>query len=235
MGKHYVLYWIYKEGMTNPLNEGYIGVSGSIKKRVTKHFNELQKGTHCNNYLLNVWNKHQNLKIKILLRSLTKDDAYKQEFIYRPTKEIGYNLVPGGGNPPICTSVSLETRKKMSIAHKGKTFSEESKRKMSKSKKKLYQKEGNPFYSKNHTEISKQKMSQKHKARYTEEYRKTVSERQTGKGLKKIICIETGIVYDGPKNASKFLGLKSDSGIVMVCKGQRKTAGGYTWNYYKEN
>jgi hypothetical protein len=49
---------------------------------------------------------------------------------------------------------------------------------------------------------------------------------------KKIKCIETGIIYDSNNQILKQLGIKHAS---KVCKGKRKTAGGYHWIYYTDS
>lgn len=43
-------------------------------------------------------------------------------------------------------------------------------------------------------------------------------------------CVETGAVYAAARSAARETGV-SDAGIVKCCKGQRKTAGGYHWEY----
>lgn len=45
-----------------------------------------------------------------------------------------------------------------------------------------------------------------------------------------VICIETGIQYKSLSEASLLTGTKH-SNISAVCRGKRKSAGGYTWRY----
>lgn len=47
---------------------------------------------------------------------------------------------------------------------------------------------------------------------------------------KKVICIETGIIYDSITFASESTGINR-TGISKVVTGERKTAGGYHWKY----
>ena len=47
---------------------------------------------------------------------------------------------------------------------------------------------------------------------------------------RRVKCIETNIVYDSIAQASKETGL-SDGNISQVCKGKRKSCGGFTWEY----
>ena len=48
---------------------------------------------------------------------------------------------------------------------------------------------------------------------------------------KPVICVETGIVYDGCKKAREALGIKSNGHIEACCKGVRKTCYGFHWKY----
>ena len=48
-----------------------------------------------------------------------------------------------------------------------------------------------------------------------------------------VINLDTGDVYQTPKDASRATGIHNDS-ISRVCKGKSKTAGGYGWRYLNE-
>lgn len=47
---------------------------------------------------------------------------------------------------------------------------------------------------------------------------------------KRVLCIETGVIYESTSDASRKTGL-SQSNISECCRGIRKTTGGYTWKY----
>lgn len=96
---------------------------------------------------------------------------------------------------------------------KGKTRSTETKEKISNS---LKGKKGY-WNGKHHTEETKQKISQSKKG--------TVS-----KFRKKVLCVETNIIYDSITEASLKTGA-STSKISSCCNGKRKTTGGYHWKY----
>lgn len=53
------------------------------------------------------------------------------------------------------------------------------------------------------------------------------------KSARKIICLETGKIFNSAKEAGEYYNTHF-SHIYKVCKGERKTAGGYHWNYYEE-
>lgn len=50
---------------------------------------------------------------------------------------------------------------------------------------------------------------------------------------KKVKCVETNITYPSAKEAERQTGIFNTS-IIQVCKGKRQTAGGYHWEYGKE-
>lgn len=52
------------------------------------------------------------------------------------------------------------------------------------------------------------------------------------KNMKKIICVETNVIYDGIVIASQITKIK-DKNIHSACSGRSKTAGGYHWQYYE--
>ena len=60
---------------------------------------------------------------------------------------------------------------------------------------------------------------------------------RTGKGAKarqkKILCIETNIIYESLREAERQTGI-SHSGISMVCNKKMQTAGGYHWKFVEE-
>jgi hypothetical protein len=50
---------------------------------------------------------------------------------------------------------------------------------------------------------------------------------------RKVINLTTGVVYDSVIDAANLNNI-NNSGIYKCCKHQRKTAGGYEWQYYDE-
>ena len=61
----------------------------------------------------------------------------------------------------------------------------------------------------------------------TEEQREKIAEANKIK----VRCIETNEIFPSIEEASVWCGLKSFSKIGECCKGKRKTAGGYHWEY----
>lgn len=54
--------------------------------------------------------------------------------------------------------------------------------------------------------------------------------RKSGSNRKKVLCIETGIIYSSIMDAARQTGI-DQSDISKVCRGVRKTAGGFHWKY----
>ena len=52
---------------------------------------------------------------------------------------------------------------------------------------------------------------------------------------RKVQCIETGEIFESASEAARKVLNTSQSKICMVCRGQRKTCGGYHWQYIEEN
>ena len=87
---------------------------------------------------------------------------------------------------------------------------------------------------KKHSEEHKRKNSEAHKGKtFSEEHKRKMSEAQKNRKdqSKKVICIETGEIFDSIKDAYRKTGI-SDSHISMVCNGKLKTTGGYHWKFY---
>lgn len=172
-----------------------------------------------------------NFEHEIVEKDLTHDEANNEEKILiayfesnKPDK--GYNLTSGGEGAEHSEATkqkmrdnqkgelntffgrkhSLEIIEKMKQAHAGVHPSLCTRKKLSESK--IGQL--NPFFKKDHSEEFKNKL------------RKRLS--------KKVLCVETGIIYISTKEAGKLLNIDA-SCISKCCRGERKTAGGYHWKY----
>ena len=132
-------------------------------------------------------------------------------------KPNGYNLCAGG---------------KTSSGYR---HTYESKRKMSVTKKKLGSMKGNKnhYYGKNHTEEIKQKMK---KAWENEERLAKLKKHNENLDRtyqqKKVTNVDTGEVFNSIKEAAEKYSLK-ETHISRVCRGKRKTTGGFRWEYFK--
>jgi len=91
----YKLYWIKYSFFTNPIEEGYIGItSQTIEKRFFDH--------KCNakNKLLANRCRKETVEVVCLHDNLTKEEAKLLEEQYRPLENIGWNINKGGDLPP---------------------------------------------------------------------------------------------------------------------------------------
>ena len=69
----------------------------------------------------------------------------------------------------------------------------------------------NPWYGKHLSEETREKM-------------------RNAKSKKKVVCFETGVIYNSIMDAERKTGIANQC-IIAVCKRKRKTAGGYHWKY----
>lgn len=177
----------------------------------------------------------ENIRHKIIANNLTQEQAAALEIEsiakYDSTNlEKGYNISTGGLCPFSGVILSQETRAKIGMAHRGKHLTEEQKRHLSE----INIGERNPNWGLRRSEETKRKISQANKGRKpTPEVLKKLSESHMGQipaNAKKVKCIETGITYDSCQHAGKALNICGVN-IGTVCRGKRKTAGGYHFIY----
>jgi group I intron endonuclease len=93
------VYWIHHTDHTNIFSQGYVGVSNDFERRIRHHKTKPQ-----NAHLANAINKYgwDNLVKKVLL--IAEDTyCYDIEAKLRPSDNIGWNLIFGGGKPPVAT------------------------------------------------------------------------------------------------------------------------------------
>lgn len=131
----------------------------------------------------------------------------------------------GEKNPMFGKHLSEESKKKLSDAHKGKKCPEYLKRRF---RLKMLG-NGNPFYGKHHTKESLELMS-KNRTGLLKGAESPVS--------KKVVRISENTgetkIYDTVTDAAKENNTQR-SHIALVCRGERKHAGGYKWMYYEDD
>lgn len=122
----------------------------------------------------------------------------------------GYNMTNGGdGN---CGHKHTEeAKKKMRESHKN--ISDETRAKMSKARKGKYIGENHPLYG---THLSQEIIKKRSKSKSNAVY-----------------CVELNIVFNSAIEDSKKLKI-SQGNISSCCRGKRKTAGGYHWQFINE-
>jgi len=95
------IYWIHLEEHTDPLTEGYLGVSKCVEERLNGHLKDIRAGKHKNPHLVRVVEKYgwENLVKDVLLNG-EEAYCYEIEEQMRPKKTIGWNIAPGGHRGP---------------------------------------------------------------------------------------------------------------------------------------
>lgn len=183
-----------------------------------------------------------NFKHEILLEGLTLEEANLAEKIFisywnLTDTNFGYNL-EGGGRENI--KISESTRKKMSESMMGdknpmfgKRHTEETKRKISAA----HKGEKSSWYGRKHTEETKRKISKsnigKHSNKLTEEQiEKIKNNAPSNKPVSQLNVTTNEVIniYRSTREAERQTGIPHQN-IAECCKGKRKSAGGYKWEY----
>ena len=156
--------------------------------------------------------EHIIIKDRLSAEEASELEKYLIKEYDSTNEEKGYNLREGGKEK---YSLSQETREKMAWA-KGKQFSEEHKQNISKALK-----------GRTYSPETIERMRDAHKL---------LGQFKGGKNPKarKVICIETGQIFETMGEAAASVGLKSYSSIANCCRGKTKTAGKYHWKFYEE-
>lgn len=222
MNNNYIVYM-----HTSPNNKKYIGITSQKPERRWRKNGE---GYKDHLYFWRAIQKYgwDNFKHDILYTDLTKEEAEQKEvelIAYYNSNNIdfGYNMSVGGESGSKGYKYTNEQRKRMSENRKG---------------------EKNGMYGKHHTEESIEKGRIKHlrenlspdtirKMSVAKKGKKRSNEsiiKQIETISNKVICIETSVAYNGTKEAGRANNI-DPSCISKVCRGERKTAGGFHWRY----
>jgi excinuclease UvrABC nuclease subunit len=110
------IYFI-KNILTNDL---YIGSAVNLRKRSQKHIRELNYNRHHSIILQNSWNKNgsKEFVFEVLEMVYNKENLLIREQFYLDTLKPRYNICPNAGSH-LGKKASEETRKKMSESKKG--------------------------------------------------------------------------------------------------------------------
>lgn len=235
-------YSVYK--LTAPNGKVYIGITSRDPKIRWNSGN----GYKYNKHFYDAIQKYgwKNIKKDVLYSGLSQEDAYRLEIEliskYKSNdREFGYNKSSGGESSVrgLHWHQSKETIEKKSQKMRGRKLTQEQRKKLSESLKGHV----SPNKGKHLSEEAKAKISNALKKWNSEhespnkgrKYKKTKEAiLATSRGhYKPVVCIETGIIYESIM-AAETLTKTDGSSISAVCKGKRKTAGGYHWRYQKD-
>lgn len=198
-----------------PNSKVYIGITSQKPKR---RWNNGQ-GYKNNQYMTNAIMKYgwDNVIHKILYTNLKKEEAEEIEIKlikeYKANnKRYGYNIEYGGCHNGKTSEI---TRKRISEANKGKHNSPKTE------------------FKKGHitiiTEEIKQKISEKNKGKHAS-VRTEFKKGHKPLNIRKVLCIESDVVYDTIKKASEDTDVMACH-ISQVCNGKRKSAGKLHWKF----
>lgn len=221
----YVIYWHYLVSMKNPFEEGYIGIA-----KVTKYGDRWKNGLYksyagCAHFQKAIIKYgEENIETIILHEGLSMKQAICLEKNYRPLCNIGWNIKQGGGNYGL---LSQETKEKISKTKKtqeyqyDKIFTKETREKIRLSK--IGNK--NRLGLHNSEEMKKKQSESAKKRGVSKHFREST--------YKKVICLETNVIYNSQMEAENDTGINHRQ-ISAVCNGYHKKAGGYTWRIVNE-
>lgn len=222
-------YLLYSKRKNNKL---YIGQSVDLDGRWSKHKSELNRCVHFNPYLQEDWNIDGQMAFEFkILELCSKEELDEKEQFYiekynSMNHNIGYNLQSGGHyNVVLCEESreqqkaalkeSYENNPELKAARKEAALKQWSDPDI---KAKILGK-NNGMYGHKHTVEAKEKMRQ---ARLN-----TISKKRD---KRPVLCVELNKIYENATIAMKSLGFKYIN-ILEVCYGNRKTAGGYHWQF----
>lgn len=196
----------------NKLNDKvYVGQTcRTFKERMGEHLR------HKNTVLGKALAKYgiDNFEYKIIDEAKTIEELNEKEIFWieklNSITPYGYNLCKGGNNTL------------------GYNHTEESKEKMRLSKKDTFKGKDNPFFGKKHTHETRKKMRNAWTEERKEQLRLSVKTRK--QRTVKVRNVDTGEVFESVKKAAEKYNLK-DTHISRVCRGKRKTTGGFKWEY----
>lgn len=96
------VYWIKLKTHNDIYSQGYVGITNTDGRhsRIKNHFRKLKNNSHPNPLLQNVYNKQKDDIVFEILFEGSVDDCIEKEILFRPNKNIGWNILEGGGLPP---------------------------------------------------------------------------------------------------------------------------------------
>lgn len=226
----------------------YIHVAPNGKKYVGQTCQQLERrwrngnGYVKNQYFYRAITKYgwDNFKHIVIAECETLEDAnYIEsklvELLRTDNPEFGYNITGGADGK---RKVSESTLQKMSEARKGKFVGEknpnygkthtlETRKKISDHNKGIFKGEKSPLYGKHPSIETREKMSE---SRKKSEAVKAHMKKMNGAKAKRILCVETGVIYPSAREAARILNI-GQGNISAVCRGIYKQAYGFRWEY----
>lgn len=252
-------YCVYRH--TSPSGKVYIGITCQSPERRWRHDGSgYRENKRLMNAIKKYgW---QNFKHEVLFQGLSKDEACQKEIELIAAHKshefrYGYNQSLGGEHGELAEESkqairekiaelwkSDEYREHMSRAHigqrtsLGKKMSDESRTKVSDA---VRERCKDPEYRARLSSSAKKRTTQERMraigkiAWENEDSRNKIIASRVGNHYraKRVLCVETGVVYPSTKDAAKHLGVARET-IGQVCRGKRETTHGYHWRFADE-
>lgn len=213
----------------------YIGQARFLLKRKQHHIYSLRHNKHANTHMQRAWNKYgENSFIWEIVEFCDIDKLNDREIYWiekYDTFNNDFNMTTGGDSNYSFSPKTLEER---SVSIKN-SWTDERRKKISESmlgeNNPMFGRTGelNPAYGHDHSG-EKNGMYGRH---HTEEANEKNRQAHLGKNnicSKPIICVETNELFWSMGEAGRAKNC-SDTTICKVCKGVKKTCGGYHWRY----
>ena len=232
-------YCVYKH--TNTANgKVYIGITSKKPEARWEGGNGYRHNAYLNSAIEKYgWDAFSH---EILYNGLTEDEALaiERNLISEygsANREYGYNIELGGRKRGAFSEETLEKLRQRMLGENnhnyGKPLSEETRRKLSE----CNTGERHPKWGTHHSEETRKKIGDTNRGEKHYLYGKQHSEstrqkmRECAPKCKRVLCVETGIVYPSVREASRQTGVNV-AGICLAIKGERlKTSGGCHWKY----
>jgi group I intron endonuclease len=214
----------------------YVGSTADLGNRKRGHFWRLKHGKHLKRFQDDYDKYGADNFIFVIIETLSDHlQLLEREQFYidlydASNEQYGYNRSSSSKN---CSGIkhTEETRRKMGMARLGEKHwnygghrSLETKQKISKSRTGKYAGENSPMYGKHFTDKARNKLSESRKGKYFGEYSPVAIS---------VINLDTNKVYPTLTEAAKLCNVNINS-LCAVCRGKRKTTGGYRWMYYND-
>lgn len=204
---------------TFPNNKVYVGIT--MQKRLNDRWRN-GKGYKNSNKVVNAIKKYgwENIKHMVLKTGLTQQEAEDLEIeLIKEYKsndiKYGYNIQNGGFSSG---RLSDDIKHKISITKKGTLIGEH-----------------NPFYGKTHSKETKKYLSEiRTGTKLSKETRDKIGKSGEKPVIQYNIFGEFIKNWGSAKTAGDSLNI-ANSSITATCKGKRKTAGGFKWEYGGDN
>lgn len=215
----------------------YIGQTKNLLKRKRQHISELRHNNHYNAHLQRSWNKYgEDAFVWNVIEHCGLDELDEAETYWidkYDSHAYGYNQTDGGSSLRgyKWSSESRIKHVECMKRHWTPERRDEQRQRMIGDKNPMYGRIGdkNPAYGKDHSRSLNGMYGKHHSESSIEKNRKAHTGKNNVNSIP-VICEETNEIFASMGEAGREKRC-DDATICKVCKGVKKTAGGYHWRY----